>query len=57
MKILIAGATGAAGRALTPYLQEHGHTVVGTTRGPARGGLITMDGLDPDSVKRALDQT
>jgi nucleoside-diphosphate-sugar epimerase len=57
MNILIAGATGVAGRALTPYLQEHGHTVTGTTRGPARPGLITMDGLDPASVRRAIEQT
>jgi 2-alkyl-3-oxoalkanoate reductase len=56
MHILIAGATGVAGRALTPYLQQHGHTVTGTTRGEARPGLITMDGLDADSVKRAIDE-
>jgi len=56
MHILIAGATGAAGRALTPYLEEHGHEVTGTTRGPARPGLVTMDGLDPQSVKRAIEQ-
>ncbi len=55
MHILIAGATGAAGRALIPYLTEHGHTVTGTTRGPQRDNLITMDGLDPQSVKRAIE--
>ena len=32
MHILIAGATGAAGRALIPVLIENGHTVTGTTR-------------------------
>jgi nucleoside-diphosphate-sugar epimerase len=58
MKILIAGATGAAGRALTPHLIEHGHTVTGTTRSRTPGpGLITMDGLDPQSVRAAVAET
>src|SRR3954452_13935431 len=56
MHIFIAGATGAAGRALTPYLIEHGHTVTGSTRGPARPGLVTMNGLDANSVKQAIEQ-
>ena len=57
MKILIAGATGAAGQALIPYLTEHGHDVIGTTRGPAKPGLITMDGLDLESVTLSIDST
>ena len=44
MNILIAGATGAAGRALLPLLEAHGHTVTGTSS-------KEMDGLDPQSVK------
>ena len=31
MHILIAGATGAAGRALLPLLEAHGYTVTGTS--------------------------
>ena len=58
MKILIAGGTGAAGRTLIPYLTEHGHDVTGTTRAAAKEpGLVTMDGLDPESVKRAIEAT
>ena len=54
MHILIAGATGAAGRALIPHLIEHGHTVTGTSRSAAKADEIkalgatpaVMDGLD-----------
>src|SRR5690348_11124866 len=63
MHILIAGATGAAGRALIPLLIANGHTVTGTTRSEAKTGDITelganaqiMDGLDAASVKAAID--
>jgi 2-alkyl-3-oxoalkanoate reductase len=63
MHIFIAGATGAAGRALIPHLIEHGHTVTGTSRSTAKADQITalgataavMDGLDADSVKRAVE--
>jgi 2-alkyl-3-oxoalkanoate reductase len=62
MHILIAGATGAAGRALIPLLIANGHTVTGTTRSPAKAGEIEalgaraqiMDGLDAGSVKAAV---
>jgi nucleoside-diphosphate-sugar epimerase len=49
MHILIAGATGAAGRAILPLLQAHGYTVTGTSS-------KDMDGLDPASVKATLDR-
>jgi nucleoside-diphosphate-sugar epimerase len=62
MHIFIAGATGAAGRALIPHLLAHGHTVTGTTRSAAKTDQIealgatpaVMDGLDADAVKRAV---
>lgn len=62
MHILIAGATGAAGRALIPLLIANGHTVTGTTRSQAKAGEIEalgaraqiMDGLDAASVKAAI---
>jgi nucleoside-diphosphate-sugar epimerase len=65
MHILIAGATGAAGRALIPVLIENGHTVTGTTRSEAKTGEIRalgadaqiMDGLDAASVKAAVEAT
>jgi nucleoside-diphosphate-sugar epimerase len=64
MHIFIAGATGAAGRALIPHLIQHGHTVTGTTRSAAKADQIkalgatpaVMDGLDAESVKRAIDE-
>jgi nucleoside-diphosphate-sugar epimerase len=65
MHILIAGATGAAGRALIPVLIENGHTVTGTTRSESKTGELRalganaqiMDGLDKSSVKAAIDAT
>jgi nucleoside-diphosphate-sugar epimerase len=49
MHILIAGATGAAGRAILPLLQAHGYTVTGTSS-------KDMNGLDPESVKATLER-
>jgi nucleoside-diphosphate-sugar epimerase len=65
MHILIAGATGAAGRALIPVLIENGHTVTGTTRSETKTGQLRalganaqiMDGLDKTSVKAAVEAT
>ena len=62
MHIFLAGATGAVGRTLIPTLREHGHTVTGTTRSPAKAEAIralgaepvTMDGLDAASVLAAV---
>jgi nucleoside-diphosphate-sugar epimerase len=63
MHILIAGATGAAGRALIPLLIANGHTVTGTTRSESKVAELRklgadaqiMDGLDAASVKAAID--
>jgi nucleoside-diphosphate-sugar epimerase len=65
MHILIAGATGAAGRALIPVLIQNGHTVTGTTRSESKAGELRalganaqiMDGLDAASVKAAVEAT
>jgi nucleoside-diphosphate-sugar epimerase len=65
MHIFIAGATGAAGRALVPVLIANGHTVTGTTRSETKTGVLRalganaqiMDGLDAASVKNALEAT
>jgi len=64
MHILIAGATGAAGRALIPHLIQNGHTVTGTSRSAAKADEITalgatpavMDGLDAAAVKRVIKE-
>ncbi|MEU8346310.1 NAD(P)-dependent oxidoreductase [Spirillospora sp. NPDC048832] len=58
MKILIAGASGAIGGRLVSQLVEGGHEVVGTTRSPAKTGMlralgaepVVVDALDPDAV-------
>src|SRR4051794_7001822 len=50
MHILIAGASGAAGRVLLPLLESRGCTVTGTSS-------KDMDGLDPRSVKAMLEHT
>jgi nucleoside-diphosphate-sugar epimerase len=65
MHILIAGATGAAGRALIPRLIMHGYDVTGTTRSESKAGALrklganaqVMDGLDAASVKAAVEVT
>jgi nucleoside-diphosphate-sugar epimerase len=62
MKIFVAGATGALGRALLPQLVERGHEVVGMTRSPAKQDLVrslgaspvVADALDPDAVAQAV---
>ena len=62
MRVLLAGATGALGRALTPMLIEAGHDVVGTTRTPgsfaaladAGAEPVLLDGLDEESVRKAV---
>jgi 2-alkyl-3-oxoalkanoate reductase len=62
MRIFVAGATGAIGRALVPQLVARGHHVTATTRTPAKAaGLrslgaepVVMDGLDGASVGEAV---
>lgn len=62
MKVFVAGATGAVGRALIPVLVKRHHEVVGTTRSADRLGAIRalgaepvlMDGLDAGSVLEAM---
>ena len=62
MKIFLAGAAGAVGRTLIPLLNEHGHTVVGTTTTRQKTALlrdlgaepVVLDGLDRDAVMTAV---
>lgn len=62
MKIFVAGATGAIGRALVPQLVARGHEVVGMTRSASKRELIrglgaqpaVADALDPDAVAQAV---
>jgi nucleoside-diphosphate-sugar epimerase len=62
MKIFVAGATGAIGRALVPRLVGAGHEVFGTTRSSAKEAAvfelgaepIVVDALNPDRVARAV---
>ena len=61
MRILVAGATGAVGMHLVPALLAGGYEVVGTTRTPAKTGMLesmgaraaVLDILDGDAVMTA----
>ncbi len=62
MRILVAGATGAIGRALLPCLVNAGHSVVGTTRAANKTAHIrqlgaealVVDGLDREAMGQAV---
>src|SRR5262245_48064639 len=62
MRIFVAGATGAVGRALVPALVAAGHTVTGMTRSPEKAGTIrragaesvVVDGLNARAVRAAV---
>ena len=47
MRILLAGATGAAGRLIIPLLLAAGHEVIGTTRSPDKFPALTAAGARP----------
>ena len=62
MKVFVAGASGAIGRALVPRLVEAGHDVVAMTRTPAKeAGLrdagaqpVVADALDAAGIRAAV---
>jgi nucleoside-diphosphate-sugar epimerase len=62
MKVFVAGATGALGRALVPQLLARGHEVVGMTRTASKQDFlrslgarpVVADALDPDAVAQAV---
>ena len=54
MRILVAGATGAVGLHLVPQLIAAGHSVVGTTRTPAKAEIIRRMGAEP-AIADGLD--
>ncbi len=57
MRIFVAGATGAVGRALVPALVSAGHSVAGSTRSAAKAEVIKRMGADPvivDGLDEAL---
>src|SRR5436190_22133304 len=62
MKVFVAGATGALGRQLVPWLVARGHEVVGMTRSASKQDLVRSlgarsvlaDALDPDAVAEAV---
>jgi len=56
MRVLVAGATGAVGRALVPVLRRRGHEVFGTTRSPSSAHVVQANGAVPvimDGLNRA----
>jgi uncharacterized protein YbjT (DUF2867 family) len=54
MRVLVVGATGLIGTAIATRLVKLGHSVVGASRGPPRGGLLRMEHFSID-VSRAVD--
>jgi nucleoside-diphosphate-sugar epimerase len=62
VKVFLAGATGAIGRALVPQLVARGHEVVGMTRTASKQDLVRSlgarpvmaDALDPDALAQAV---
>src|ERR1700751_2438721 len=56
MKILVAGASGAMGRALVPLLVRAGHDVVGMVQRPRSAEVVHALGADP-RMADALDAT
>lgn len=62
MRIFVAGAAGAIGKRLVPLLASANHTVVATTRTPAKFDLLrslgaeptVLDALDRDAVRKAV---
>jgi 2-alkyl-3-oxoalkanoate reductase len=62
LKVFVAGATGALGRALVPQLAARGHEVVGMTRSASKQDLVrslgarpvVADALDRDAVDQAV---
>jgi len=47
MRIFVAGATGAVGRALIPALLSAGHVVTGMTRSPEKADALRRAGAEP----------
>jgi nucleoside-diphosphate-sugar epimerase len=56
MRVLVAGASGAVGRALVPALLGRGHKVAGLVRSEAGGAFVASQGAQPFVVD-ALDAT
>ena len=62
MKVFVAGATGALGRALVPQLVAQGHEVVGMTKSASKQDLVrslgarpvVADALVPDAVAEVV---
>lgn len=65
MRVLVAGATGAIGRALVPVLSSAGHDVVAHSRRPTTAfdgvpGKVESaqaDALDPEAIARLVTRT
>ena len=55
MRIFVAGATGAIGRALVPQAVARGHDVTAPARSPEKAEALAAAGADPTFVRDALD--
>ena len=54
MRVLVAGASGAIGRALVPALLARGHEVAGLVRSEEGGAWVASQGAEP-LIADALD--
>src|SRR5262245_36265675 len=62
MQVFVAGGSGVLGRRVIPGLVARGHTVVATTRDPARsagiqtagGEAVVVDAFDADALRTAV---
>lgn len=62
MRVFLAGATGAVGKALVPMLTANGHTIIGATRTQAKLSSLRSAGVEPvladildrDSIVKAV---
>ena len=55
MRVFVAGATGAIGRALVPQLLARGHEVTALARSPEKARALQSEGAQPAPVADALD--
>ena len=54
MNVLVTGVTGQLGHDCMAELKKRGHNAVGTVRGQAGDGQITLDLCDPEAVRSAV---
>ena len=57
MRVLVTGATGLIGGAVTRRLKAAGHEVVGLARSEASAGKLAREGFTDEEIARHLNVT